>query len=445
MSATLFVLANLIVLGLVSLIYSNSGIFVVGLIGFIISFLFIEKQPSLMLVAFIGNVIAILFIIFNYYALINSFGSPYYAVDDQLFEQYGHWLFTNKVYLFEKIPYMQGMYFAKGYCLVLCYIERLSYLVLSEYHTLAPRVLNIYLWASSSYIIQKMVQAHTSFQYSKKVFLLLFLFPNALFISSFVYRDTLVVFLMVLFIYSLENVFQRAKRFNGKFILDAALLILSIYLLYYVRVQMIYILGVIAAFYLADSIFDNKRVKVITYGLATIAGLLLLFFSGAFDLFSITEAKYSDLRADQTDGLSSVIFSQNLIPFGIILRFIYGFFIPFPAGIFDLNFLEEPLFSSLRTIVYLGTVFQLFFIPYFFKSIKSFSFETICYIAVYLAIITTTFTFRHFLITYPFLAIVTSEEYYKTSASNRKQIKEMVYISLFALILIYLFLKLIVS
>ena len=208
---------------------------------------------------------------------------------------------------------------------------------------------------------------------------------------------------------------------------------------------MIYILGVIAAFYLADSIFDNKRVKVITYGLATIAGLLLLFFSGAFDLFSITEAKYSDLRADQTDGLSSVIFSQNLIPFGIILRFIYGFFIPFPAGIFDLNFLEEPLFSSLRTIVYLGTVFQLFFIPYFFKSIKSFSFETICYIAVYLAIITTTFTFRHFLITYPFLAIVTSEEYYKTSASNRKQIKEMVYISLFALILIYLFLKLIVS
>ena len=157
MSATLFVLANLIVLGLVSLIYSNSGIFVVGLIGFIISFLFIEKQPSLMLVAFIGNVIAILFIIFNYYALINSFGSPYYAVDDQLFEQYGHWLFTNKVYLFEKIPYMQGMYFAKGYCLVLCYIERLSYLVLSEYHTLAPRVMGFFLVyhsknGSSSYV-----------------------------------------------------------------------------------------------------------------------------------------------------------------------------------------------------------------------------------------------------------------------------------------------------
>lgn len=426
--ALVFAIYNIILLTIISITYSNFGILVVGLLGLIILCFTVNKDKSTY--AQLGVIVTIAFIVmmFQYVGLIQKFGIPYYGGDDENFQMWGHYLVQQNVYRFSDIPYMQGMYWAKGYCLILAYIERLMLFFGNSYHTVAPRILNIYLWLAAVMMVYKIVANRLTGRWKKVMLYAVGLFPNAIYISSFVYRDSLVCFLMVLFYFCLIKLFNPAVfssdgKIAGKRNIIVGLfgIVLSVFLVFYVRTQLLYPMLLIAVFVITVSKIERKNVRIAVVILAAVIGLVLLLLLGGMDLFLDMSEDYAIKRADQ-NGLSSIVFSQSLLPFGLILRFIYGFMVPFPGEIFNLDFFNFPLYSVEQFFICMGTVLQILVAPYVIRRIKKFDIEALTFAIVYFSIVCVTFTFRHFILMYPFLAILVLPEISNTPTKEQHRL-----------------------
>ncbi len=130
---------------------------------------------------------------------------------------------------------------------------------------------------------------------------------------------------------------------------------------------------------------------------------------------------YSSYLSDQAGGLSGMIFSKSLLPFGIFLRFAYGFVTPFPAALLSLNYFDEPIYSLVIASTCFGTIFQIFLLPYLYKGVKRMDYPAIKFLGMYGPIILTTFTFRHFIMVYPFAACILAQQIEITGYRTRKK------------------------
>lgn len=424
------------------MIFSSYGILIVGCIGLTIFCICSHGLPSRIYAKYaVYSTVAFAFMLILYCGLIQMAGKPYYGGDDELFEEYGKYLYSQGIFTFWDIPYIQGMWYAKGYLIFIAWIYRISELV-GEYSTISPRVLNIYLWLSITVLVYKRLikyckeknfflhetvdrkQGEKYLYYVNRYFPFFVLFPNAIYIASFAYRDLVVTFFFVLSVYLFEDVYDNllSKKGIKTFIPRILGLIGSMYVVYYTRSQMIYVLIAIYAL----KIFSGKK-----KGVSLIAGKRLIFIllgvgiaywiidnMGGIRLLSIISKGYSEYRAEANAGLSGRIFSLPLIPFGVILRFAYGLITPFPGGILKLHYSEEFIYSILQIVVYLGTILQIFLLPYLFKRIRKLDYESLRFLVVFGAVIVSTYTFRHFIMTYPFMVELILPEF---ALSNRKE------------------------
>lgn len=450
-SKIIYIIYSIVVLIGLSLYFKSGSCLIAGFMGIVIICIIsrrmtVENSNKIFKSLLVITSISFIFMLLNYYGLISMYGKPYYASDDEKFEYYALRLLENRVYFFKDLPYIYGLDFARGYLIPIIWLMKLSK-PFGGYSTLSPRILNIFLWLSVSLLVYKMmIKNQVSENNAKKIWIILSLFPNALYISSFVYRDTLVCFLFFVSYYLIHELVTQKINFSNK-IIRLIIIGYSIYVLYYTRLQMLYVLLVLVIIELLfNTRFAKKNVNKVFIILAGgILGLVILSFTGGLALFGNTVSSYAEYNLTISDGLSRMIFGSSLFPFGWILRAVYGLMVPFPAELLALNYISRPVYSLVRVLVLLGTVFQLFLLPYLFKKENGNENRIRMYALgiVYLSIILTTFTFRHFIMVYPFFALAIANKYDVMSVREKKRNFLIISILLFLGVLLYLFLKVI--
>lgn len=424
---------NVVLLLTISVMFNNYSIMFVGLTGMIILYVCLRDYKDIKYKDLIVTItVAFIFMLLLYVGLCEKFGEPYYAHDDKAFEFYGHQLYGKNIFRFKDIPYIDGMYYAKGYLVIISWIDQISS-ALDGYSTISPRVLNIYLWLSTVVLTSKQISASVDDKsLARKAFIILALFPNALYISSFVYRDTFIVFLIVASIYNFEKLVKAIKTRNMtvKNVLRIPLILFCLNALYYSRVQMLYVVMLICfALFFEERLKAWSSYKVIAVVAAAAVGLVLLQLTGGVAMMSGMTSGYSSYLSGLSEGLSGMVFSRSLLPFGIFLRFFYGLVCPFPAALISLGYFEEPIYSLVIALTCFGTIFQIFLLPYLFKGMIKLDYISVKFLGIFAAIIVTTFTFRHFLMAYPFAAHVVAQQLEHTECKTRK--KYTVYIGVF--------------
>ena len=436
---------NIFLLAVIYLFVGEPSIILIGLIGLITLLLCakgIDDRTYRKL--FITVLIAYSFMIFMYFGLIQKNGIPYQGGDDELFEEYGNYIYNRGVRFFKDIPYIQGGWYAKGYYLIIAWIKRVS-LWIGDYSTFSPRILNIYLWQAISVLMYKRLPGEIDDRLKTRAFVVLATFPNALVISSFVYRDVCVCFFVVIAVISFETIIDENKRLARGIAKTVASIIccgVSLYFLYYLRMQICFVVLVILIlkFFTGRSGLANisRKKKIFFTILAFLVIVPVLYYTGGIKLLNLITDTYTSYRLEGTGGLSSKIFSVNLLPFGIILRFIYGLATPFPGGLLVMDFSGEFIYSVLYTIVYLGTVFQLFLVPYLLKHVIRIDYAGLVFLAIFFSVIITTFTFRHFVMVYPFMMEPIVVEYNNASTATKNHYRYITAGMLVMLAVLYL-------
>lgn len=437
--------ASLFLMICMSVFWGNAGIIIIGFIGILISLICAEGLPERYYgYMFIIMFVMMLYLMMHYYGLIEEYGIPYYAGDDEHFESWGQYLFEREIFSFGKLNNVvftnQGN--ARGYPLLLSWI---NLLVFGHYHTAMPRILNLYLWLSLSLLTCKLLrQRIIDSKIEKYMFISLALFPNGIYISSFVYRDTLMEFLIIVIVYNLVQLFNKKnqlKHHSRKFVNIIIIIIIS-YFLSYIRMASVYICVLLGALIYMDCHNDmRKKSKWLLYLLLGATGLVVLLKYDLPGLYTNYSQKYTTYLLSQDYGLSTRIFATPIFPFGWLLRVMYGFTVPLPAGLLSLDFLNKPLFSISNAMVYFGTFYQIFMLPYLFKAIVKKNVNAWMYMAVYSSVVLTTFTFRHFIMPLPWLALAVAEEYSGTERIKRKYYVVIITMGIATMTMLYLVLK----
>lgn len=436
---------NVFLLLLISVVFNNFSITVIGIIGMFILYLCLRglKDVRYKDLAIIIT-LAFAFMLLLYAGLCEKYGEPYYASDDKVFEEYGHWIYGKNIFRFKDLPYIEGLFYAKGYLIVISWIERISNL-LDGYSTISPRILNLYMWISTTVLIYK--QMSTSIDnrsLARKVFVGLALFPNALYISSFVYRDVFIVFLIVASIYNFEKLMEEVKDRELTIIsfVRSLVILFCLNAMYYSRKQMLYVVMIIClVFFFKEKINLGSNYKVLVMVTSAVLGVVLLGLTGGMKMLSGMTTGYSSYLQGLSDGLSGIVFSRPLLPFGVILRFFYGLVCPFPAALISLDYFGEPLYSMVIALTCFGTFFQIFLLPYLFKGMIKLDYTAVKFLGMFGAIILTTFTFRHFVMAYPFAAVMLAQQIEVTEIKVRKKYAAYVVIFIMSAVTAYLLLK----
>lgn len=205
---------------------------------------------------------------------------------------------------------------------------------------------------------------------------------------------------------------------------------------------MLYIVMIIfVASFFKEKIKSGNSLKIVAISAASVVGVALFYFTGGMGMLSVTNTGYSVYLQGLSDGLSGMVFSRPLLPVGIILRFCYGLVCPFPAALISLEYFDEPLYSLVIALTCLGTVFQIFLLPYLFKGMIKLDYTAIKFLGMFGAIILTTFTFRHFVMAYPFAAVMVAQQIEVTEAETRKKYLAYVFVLILLAVTSYLLLK----
>lgn len=424
----LYIFINFIILLFCALIFDNFGIFFVGLIGLIIVTCCSSTVDNLMWKrATICTAIAFAWMIFQYFCLIEKFGKPYFASDDEFYEHYGNIFYSNHIYFLNQNSGIPEAYIgARGYFWLIAWIMRICN-PFGGFHTIAPRVLNIYFWISTCFLVyQYMIIQEENLDevLLRNIATVLMIFPNALYISSFVYRDTYCGFLIVTFSIAFYKLYHTIKTGQTDSIfslfIQIVIMILTAYLLACTRSTLLMLCAGIVGIHLLmgeDKNAASRRLLLILVFL--IVGLGIGYQE--VSKYSKNYSSYILYTMGSNEGLSGIIFSTPIFPFGFILRGIWGLVSPFPGEIFQQNFSLYPMYSTLKLIVYIGTIFGIFCIPYLFKGLKMWDANALISLLTYFMVVLVTFGFRHFILIYPFFAI---EIYYGLVDSSIQKIRK---------------------
>lgn len=445
-SSAQYIIYNAIVLLLLSAVFRNTSIFALGILGSLILLSFTKDLDAEMFrLLYIAMTISFIWLILQYAGLTDVFDKPYFGADDETFEYYGGELYKANAYTISDCPsYGYEIDKCIGFMLIMSWIMRISS-IFGGYHTLTPRLINIYMWLSVGIMVYKYIRSSnpkTNHKVLRTVVLGLMLFPNAMFINSCVYRDTLSIFLMYLCVYFTKKIsIGNLKKNIMQFISTGIVYVISIYILYYVRKDLLIALFPLIGFQIfwdgcSPKIRMIKRLLFIGLGLA-IGGPY------AFERVNRMLLGYNNYILYKTDAInkiSGIVFTTPILPFGIFLRFITGLLQPFPGGIITLDFAGSFLYGFVQIVVRLGTILQLCCLPYVFKSVLKFDSDSMKFLLVFMMIIITTFGFRHFIMVYPFMA---AELYYGAKNLSKAKIKSISIIILSACCLagvVYIFL-----
>lgn len=421
----LYVVLNLIILLLLSLVFSSLSILIVGIIGMLlVTYLTFKTKLKFGGVLSIIFTISIIAVLIAYWGYIQEYGIPYYSggSDDLDFEIYSQYIVDRGYILpsqYLKDPIL-GFHNSKGFLWLISWIMRLVE-PFGGYHTIAFRVFNVNLLIALGVLITSFFKENYGFSNHKNSVVLIAstLFPNALYISIHVFRDTLIILLLFSIFYLWDRFLKKEKKAIYLTFKTIIITLILTYFAYWVRSQnLIFIIGTILL-----SVFMNKRtLSMKNFGVIVMSLFILVFLaevSGVFQIIMDFNERYTAHKLEISDGLSSIIFRMALFPFGIIIRFIYGLISPIPIPVLD----SMNMFSDIKTffnvLVSYGTLVQISLLPYLFKNIKRIDKVVLVFFFFMLGIVITTFTFRHFILVYPFMIILIFREFYLTKPSEK--------------------------
>lgn len=427
---------SLLIGAVLSLLFDNAGILITSLLGY---FLLINVMKNLSFKIKLNISIILLLLVaamlITYYGYLNDSGLPYmqYGDDDYNFEQIAlpQILSSNYRFPWQMDFYLHGGNNSKGFILLLAWLDILTK-PFGGYHTIMLRLLNMYLLLSTGIMAMRYVMKHENCGEKNGLFVLyaIVLFPNCIYISVHVFRDTILAFIQFSILFLWDSLFfphnssNRVSGNNGMKILTFSkqksigivfssyiwcFIISSIlvYIAFYIRYESIFfnIITIVITIMLRNTTISMKTfLRIIFFSIIT----LILFWQLDFlRILFLRIYGYSEYRSVLSEGgLSNFVFSADLFPFGIFLRMVYALVSPFPAQI--LNFLK--IFNNIHTfwavLVSGGVIWQLTNYSNALNGMRKLDKIVIIYWIHIIVISITTFTFRHFIAVYPYLMIL---------------------------------------
>jgi len=414
---------------------ANFSIFVLYIILLLPGLILKEDKKVYYIVYNITVILGILF----YYSLLNYYGEPYFVggSDDKYYELWSNDILQTHMW-YNPVLIEQGGYLPIGhnsplYVIILAGL-RIFCDNIDSFHTIAPKILNASFLAMTSCLTLKIAQIYFGNKNSVVIAFSYGLYPIILSIACFSFRDTIVAFLFILVVFSMEK-----SRTNFSYILLSFIILCIVsYLLFYLRKLFVPLLiGLFFIRYYLKMRNNSLSIRSIIV-LCIIMFSSLIFWNVSFDKITYLNDAYSTYRADNlSTGLGKILFRMPLFPFGIILRYFY-LLIPFQIPV---------EFSSGFNFV--GNIIQYFFVSFFlygsfiiYKNNKPFRIYIIFTHLFLIMIAVTSFTWRHLTIIYPFFIMITVECLIQLDRKIRNRIISFSTMFLLLLIATYTFLKL---
>lgn len=392
------------------------------------------------------NIIGITFLLMLHFGLLQKYGVPYIGggSDDLMFEHAAkYYLSTSNGDIF--LPHQMKINLPNisnsiGFVWLLEILIEVANLIY-EYHSMVFPICNIFFLMWIGILMYKYFEKSNEFTEKENIVLLyiISLFPNALYISGFIFRDTLIALMLTSIFYLWSNI----KLYKHKDIVQTLIntFILS-YFCYWLRnISIIYVF-VIVAFVIFCKI--KKKSSKFALGILFFALFLFIIANGNYGNYFVGYVQtYSEYRENLTEGLSSFIFALPIFPFGLLFRVMFGLISPFVIPvIFSLNKLLIDIDITINFLIFLGVLLQIYCLPFLFKSFKFKTDEiSYIYIALFLSVIVTTFTFRHFVMLYPFMFPLMMRGYVNTSNTTSKLYFFLITVILVILMIVYMILK----
>lgn len=438
----LFIIINIMISILLSILFSNFTIFIINLIFLFILQIFLlkcdKKIYKNLMIIYLISIIAMLLL---YYGYIIKYGEPYYlgGSDDKNFELWATESIELNNYTIKDIIETKKFkyYNCNGFIWLMSLLIRFSN-IFDGYHTIIIRMINIYFAMYTGILVYRYFSKNEKVLSNNiKIMYLVCLFPNALYITIHGFRDAVYAFI----IFSVFYISNFIKEYNiMKKIFSILYILYSIYIIYYIRkVGVLYIILII----IFSTIFKEfklteKKSFFKFIGLAAIM-VIICFKSGLIFETGNYLDRYNGYILSGDNGLSTFIFTMPILPFGIFLRIIYGLIFPSPTGILISNFDVDSIW---KFIISIGTLYQTYMLPYVFKNIKRFDKVFLLYLIIFFSIVVTTFSFRHFLTLYPFMFILIYRVKQHCSLVERRKYDFIVTSFLLIFIAIYFIAKL---
>ncbi|HEY5555498.1 hypothetical protein [Acetobacterium sp.] len=420
-----FLFINISVLLILSLVFKTTSIVAVGLIGvFLVVSLVPKGNDKLFYCLSLIFIISVILILTAYYGYMYQFGIPYFGggSDDLAFEHYSKYVIANHYMMPEQIILDPQFTYSNsiGFIWILSWVMRLSN-VFGEYHTIAFRVLNIYFLLALSILVFRYFERKYQFT-SKQNLIVLYviaLFPNSQYISIHVFRDTLISLILFSVLFVWDNYFDAKSKGGFSLIKAIALTLILGYISYWLRNEsMVFLIAIIlTCVVLKDNILSKKN-SILFIFLVFLAFILINYYN-IWDLILVFNEKYFIHKMELSDGLSNIVFSMSLFPFGILARLGYGLISPIPITILKIGGIFENVTVFFQVIIGFGVIGQIYMLPYLFKNIKRVDKIFISFATTLVGIVITTFTFRHFIMLYPFMVILMFREFFETEKGQR--------------------------
>jgi len=330
--------------------------------------------------------VVFVFIVYHYWQ--NFYGNPYYLgrmSDDWQYDQlwsegYAESYGLNPFHLSE---YLGILHNSKGYVYLIVVLRKLSEIV-GEYHTILPRIINIaFLLLTAEYSSRILYYYIKDQKYQKYCLYSVFLYPETLFNSAHVFRDTLIGFIFVLLFYLLLT---SPKKTSSNIIIVISLLVLT-----QLRMEAFIVAFVISALLKANR--EKQSVIVLSViGLVAIVASLFIFQKQWVELISGVN-RYSILNIERRGELGSAVYKLP-IHLSIIPKLLYPLITPTPS-----------LSNIHQAFVSFGTWIKIGFIPFLFIGLVDKRIDIkikVVFLSVFVAISMSSGTFRHISMYIPF-------------------------------------------
>ena len=187
------------------------------------------------------------------------------------------------------------------------------------------------------------------------------------------------------------------------------------------------------------SLFKEKKRKIaiLIFLIISFAVCFIVFY---FDAIAWYIDYYTSYLTSRTTGLSLYVYKIPFLPFGIIIRFILLLFSPVPTNLLIINNYRTDANSIFGVLNSAGTILQIFTIYYFAKSLVKRN-KTAFYATVIMIFVTITFTFRHFILFYPFIFLSSVIAFQESSAIEKKRVLLLTSMILLLTVPLYIFFK----
>jgi len=151
----------------------------------------------------------------------------------------------------------------------------------------------------------------------------------------------------------------------------------------------------------------SRKLRILV--LSSFVIIIAIVYDYAFELLKYFNLYYSPylVGLGREGGLASKIFALQLFPLGLILRILYGLVSPVPSALLNIVGIPFDVDSFGIAFQSIGTILQIMSIPFFvFSDWTEHKTEALVFWVLFLGIVVTTFTFRHFIFIYPFMVLL---------------------------------------